>query len=349
MSRKSLSKHSATVATKKIGGAYQTKKQRLHICNLFIEWCFKNGYLFNSLKDISQEMLIAYFQSLEVDGVSVATQHNRLSAISKAYKVLQPHSSSSIDFLDISTKTIGLQPRNRAGTKLPIPDDMFQAVIKRAESLNEPAPGFVIALRLQRLLGLRGLESLMSVRDLEQYALEAVDFTKVPIQRGTKGGRPRVTTIIQSKALETLQVIQEALRFMKTNGGYLIVCGKNGITSAMSKYRRLAIEVGLVGVYAPHSIRYAYCVDKIIELRDSGCNRKEATSLAAQFLGHGDSRGRYVSMVYGRSVVHTLPIETRKSRISRALANVDKMIDDQRIRFNRKNPENPNSSGGAIG
>lgn len=72
----------------------------------------------------------------------------------------------------------------------------------------------------------------------------------------------------------------------------------------MQKYHRLAREVGLVGKYAPHSLRYAYCVDKIIELRDAGCNRKEATSLAANFLGHGDGRGRYVSMVYGKTVVH---------------------------------------------
>lgn len=94
--------------------------------------------------------------------------------------------------------------------------------------------------------------------------IEAVDFLKVPVISGTKEGRPRITSIIQNQVLETLKVVREALEFMGENGGFLIVCGKNGIKSALSKYHRLAIKVGLVGKYAPHSLRYAYCIDKII-------------------------------------------------------------------------------------
>jgi Integrase len=346
MSRKTEANHSAVVATSKIGGARETKDQRKRICANFISWCFKHGYLFNSMKEVTLEMLQDYFKALQQEGISVATQHNRLSAILKAIKMLQPKSDASnklkatstdvhaINVIQaVSAKTVGLAPRDRSGTKLPIPDEFFQTVLVRAACLDEPEPGFVIALKLQRLLGHRGLESLMSVADLEKYALEAVKVLNVPINRGTKGGRKRVTTIIQSKGLETLIVIREALSYMRSNGGYLIVCGKDGIKSAKSKYHRLATDVGLVGKYAPHSLRYAYCVDKIIELRDTGCNRKEATSLAANFLGHGDSRGRYISMVYGKTVVDTLSVEKRKSRLDRAMGNIDRLIGYQRIRF----------------
>jgi hypothetical protein len=122
-------------------------------------------------------------------------------------------------------------------------------------------------------------------------------------------------------------------KHVTSNSGFLIICGKNGIESAMSKYHRLAKEVGLVGKFAPHSLRYAYVVDKIIELRDAGCNRKEATSLAANFLGHGESRGRYISQVYGKTVVHTLPVETRKSRLDRAKDKIEQMISAHAISF----------------
>jgi Integrase len=334
MSRRSQAKHSATVANSKIGGARKTKEQRELICKQFIHWCFARGYLFNSLAEVTLEMLQAYFKSLQDEGITVATQHNRLSAILMTMKTLRGEKV----LLGITAKKVGLEPRNRAGTKVPIPDDFFQTVLARAESLMEPQPepGFVIALKLQRLLGHRGLESLMSVKDLESYAVqavEAIEAQKVPINRGTKGKRKRFTEIIQSKALDTLIVIREALRFMRTNGGYLIICGKHGIDSATQKYHRLAKDVGLVGKYAPHSLRYAYCVDKIIELRDAGCNRSEATILAANFLGHGDGRGRFVSMVYGKTVVHTVPIEKRKSRLDKAMGNIDRMIEAKKISF----------------
>lgn len=332
MSRRSQAKHSVNVATSKIGGARDTKKQRERICKQLINWCFQRGYLFNSLSEVTLEMLQAYFKSLQEEGITVATQHNRLSAILKTMKTLRREKQLQ----NISAKTVGLEPRNRAGTKVPIPDDFFQTVLARAASLAEPEPGFVIALKLQRLLGHRGLESLMSVKDLESYAIQAVEALeaqKIPIHRGSKGGRKRFTEMIQSKALETLIVIREALIFMRSNGGYLIACGKDGVKSAKQKYHRLAIDVGLVGKYAPHSLRYAYCVDKVIELRDAGCNRSEAMTLAANFLGHGDGRGRFISMVYGKTVVHRVPVEKRKSRLDRAMGNIDRLIEEQDIRY----------------
>ncbi len=332
MSRKTEAIHSVVVAISKIGGARKTKEQRAIICKNFIAWCFKNGYLFNSISEVTLLMLQEYFKALQNQGIKVPTQHNRLSAILKVMKILRRESVLE----GISAKTVGLQARNRAGTKLPIPDDFFKAVIERAINLEEPEPGFVLVLKLQRLLGHRGLESLMSVKDLEKYAVqavEAIEAQKVPINRGTKGKRKRFTEIIQSKALETLIVIREALEFMRANGGYLIVCGKHGIDSATQKYHRLATEVGLVGKYAPHSLRYAYCVDKVIELRDEGCNRSEAMALAANFLGHGDGRGRFISMVYGKTVMHTVPIEKRKSRLDKAMGNIDRMIEAQNISF----------------
>lgn len=329
MSRKVQAKHSVHVANSKLGGARSTKAQRKLIGDNFIDWCFGNNYVFNSIVDVTLEMLQAYFKSLQAEGVSTATQHNRLSAIRRAMKALR----CDPNLRGITAKAVGIPPRSRSGTKMPMPDELFESILAKAAELNEP--GFVIALRLQRLVGHRGLESMMCVLDLEKYALESVDFLKVPVIRGTKGGRPRISVVIQNRSLETLETIHSALLYMREHGGYLIVCGNSGLKSALAKYHRLAKKVGLVGKYAPHSLRYAYCVDKLIELRDAGFNRKEAMAFAANFLGHGDSRARYVSMVYGKTVVHTLPVEKRKSRLDRAILNLDKLISSQDVSFSQ--------------
>jgi site-specific recombinase XerD len=324
MSRKSQAKHSIFVANSKIGGARITKTQSKLIGDRFVEWCFKNNYFFNSITDATQEMLAAYMQYLKMQGISVATKHNRLSSIRRAMKSLNCDPNAK----GITAKAVGLAPRSRVGTKMPIPDNIFEEVIRKACELNES--GFVIALRLQRLLGLRGLESLMVVSSLEKFALDANQVVNgvVPITDGTKGGRSRITNIIRSKAAETLQTILDALLFMREHNGFLIEGGKLGLKSAVSKYHRLAKQVGLVGQHAPHSLRYAYCIDKLIELRDAGYNRKEATSFVANYLGHGDSRGRYVSMVYGKTVVHTLPVEKRKTRLNRAIENIEQVVSE---------------------
>jgi integrase len=229
------------------------------------------------------------------------------------------------DVMCITAKTVGLEPRSRLGTKEPIPDDKLELAIAKAVALNEL--GFALALHLQRLLGLRGLESLMSVSALEKYALEASELLNngIRITKGTKGGRPRITDVIHARANETLKTIQKALVYMHAHGGYLIDGGKSGLKSARSKYHRLAKEIGLVGKFAPHSLRYAFATEKIAELRDLGYNRQEAMVLIAKYLGHGPSRARYISSVYGQTIVHTLPIELRKSRLKRAITNLEKL------------------------
>jgi len=320
MSRKVQAKHSIFVANSKKGGARITKTQSKLIGDRFVDWCFENGYLFNSIAEVTLAMLQDYFKYLQIEGVTTATQHNRLSSILRAMKGLKCDPNAK----GITAKSVGIPPRNRSGTKMPLPDELFESIMVKAAELNEP--GFVIALRLQRLIGYRGMESMMSVRTLEKYALEAVDILKVPVIRGTKGGRPRFSVIIQARALETLDAIRASLLYMKEHGDFLIVCGSSGLESALWKYHRLARSVGLVGKYAPHSLRYAWIVEKLIELREAGYNRQEAMAFAANILGHGDSRGRYVSQVYGKTVAHTLPVEKRKSRLERAILNLDQLI-----------------------
>lgn len=342
MSRKVQAKHSIVVANSKVGGAFVTKVQRKRICKSFVDWCFDRQYLINTMADTTVDMVREYISSLKNDGISTATLHNRLASIRVSMAAL----GADPDAMGITASSIGLSARCRSGKKEPIPDDLLDIAIAKAKDSGEL--GFVLCLRLQRLLGLRGLESVMSIPDLQEYALEASEVTHkdIRITKGTKGGRPRLTEVIQARAQETLFLIKEALQHMQSNG-FLVKGKKPGLKSARSHYHATAKKVGLIGKHTPHALRYSYAVEKLIELRDQGYNRKEAASFVAKYLGHGASRDRFVSMVYGKSIIHTLPVETRKSRIVRALSNIDKLIDSQQIRFNRENSEKPNSSGGA--
>lgn len=321
MSRRSRANHSVVVANNQLGGAHATKMQRKIICKDFIAWCFTNGYPINALSEATLLMIQAYIKSLKEAGISVATMHNRLASIRRAMRAL----GEDPDVAGITAKTVGLESRDRSGVKEPIPDTLLEIAIAKALELNEP--GFAIALRLQRLLGHRGLESLMSVSELEKYAIEASQLVSanMGITKGTKGGRPRITDVIHARANETLSTIQQALVHMRKHG-FLVEGGKSGLKSARSKYHRLSAEVGLVGKYSPHSLRYAFACEKIAELRDLGYNRIEALSLVAKYLGHGASRNRYVSQIYGRSVVHSVPIEKRKSRLERAINKINLLM-----------------------
>lgn len=322
MSRKNIAKHSVILSNAKLGGARITKLQRKRICLDFLEWCFANGYPFNTFASVTKEMVDAYIKYLRDSGISVATLHNRLASIRRSVSAL----GQSPDDVGISAQSLGLESRNRAGTKEPITDALLEIAINKAIDLGEH--GFAIALKLQRLLGYRGLESLMSIPELEAFALEAnvIVTNNISVTSGTKGGRPRFTQLIHARASETMTVIKEALIYMRLHG-FLVSGSKTGLKTARSKYHTLAAKVGLTGKYSPHSLRYAYAVQKITELRDQGFNRKEALALVANFLGHGASRSRYISSVYGKTVVHTVPIEKRKSRLDRAISNLKNLGD----------------------
>ena len=182
MSRKNQAKHSISVANAKLGGARITKVQRTSVCKHFVNWCYENRYAFTSIAETSREMVLAYLQFLNAGDISIATQHNRLASIRRAMQAL----GKSPDEVGISSKALNLASRDRSGTKSPIPDDLLEIAISKAVQMNEH--GFALALRLQRLLGYRGLESLMSVHELEKFAIEAsvILKTDIAVTSGTK-------------------------------------------------------------------------------------------------------------------------------------------------------------------
>ena len=342
MSMKSEAKRSVFSANNTLGGAKSTRAQRRSHCTAFIEYCAANGMPLISMKKVTllhirsyltarglnnnneenkngekpitrQEFAADFFRKTGMKPVTNGTLHNILGSIRRSMRALKVDP----DALEITAKNLGLPPKSRVGKKLPIPDTLFFAAIEKARALGEE--GLAIALQIERYFGHRGLEALMSVEELKKFALEASNLIHgnlmpVCVTKGTKGGKSRVTMTIVKYARESLAVIADAMRYMQSHA-FLVEGKSTGLKAARKRYHALARKVGLTGQYSPHSLRYRHCTDKLEELRDAGVSRGEAMKLCAVWLGHGVGRGRFVSMVYGRTV--NFPAAQSKTRTRR--------------------------------
>lgn len=343
MSLKTEAFRSVHAANHRLGGSISTRVQRKRNCEKFIIFCFHRKTPLRSIKDAEFSQVSAYFKYLSPfifensnnvskhenparKEISLATLHNILGSIRNSMRVL----GANPDIFGITKNNLGLPSKTRSGRKAPITDELFEAALKEATQCGEA--GLVITLKLERFLGHRGQEALMSSHALKMFAVECNglinnEISPVAVISGTKGGRARQTVVIKKYAVETLETIAEALKFTAKNG-FLIKGKKPGLRSARAKYHALARKVGLVGSHSPHALRYRYCCDKLQELHDAEVPRSEALVLAAQYLGHGPARGRFVRQVYGQTIESSLPKSRRRQDYASASELVDRMVVD---------------------
>lgn len=325
MSIKRVAQNSVVDANQRVGGARSSKSARRRHGEEFLAHCRLQQVILKDIKEATPELLKSWIVSMREKGdCKEATLHNKVASIRALIKA-RGVDLKRAGFSD--SVALGLKARSRVGVKKPVTDEVFEAAIEKATTLGEH--GFVHLLKLERYLGFRGLEALMSTHALAKYAKQAKfiagqGMSEMSISDGTKCARPRDVAVIADYAQKTFEIICEALQYALQNDGFLLQ-GKPGtkLKGARYKYHRLAAKVGLTGEYSPHSMRYRYCVDKLQELHKTGVPRNEALILASQYLGHGDGRGRFVSMVYGRTVVHQLPKTTRKQNIRNVLAALE--------------------------
>jgi len=330
MSKKSNAFHSISQINNLIGGSNATKKARGRHGREIVEYLISQDVHLRSIREIETghvKKYATYLTDLSKNyrKPSAATIQNKLASI----RSLLSACGKDLTAMGIATsKELEIESRSRIGTKLPITDELFDDACKKCLEFGEI--GMLHAINLERYLGLRGLEALMSTNALLKLSKEANGIStgqicNVDIYDGTKGGRPRVTQVIFEHADVTMKVIKEALLYAQQNGGYLIEGKKSGLKTAKYLYHNLARKIDLVGEYAPHSLRYRYACDKLNELYLLGVPRKEAFAAASAWLGHGEARGRFVSMVYGKTVAHKFKITTKIKDQSAVLNFISKL------------------------
>ncbi|MBK0096677.1 integrase domain-containing protein [Erwinia sp. S63] len=288
-----LNKNLKTLA-RQAGGSFKTVSDRMKIADRFAERLLKLNIQIRDIKNIRTGHIELYMKSRLSEEISRRTLQNEMSAIRALLRVAGKTFMANPAHEKLSNQALGISETSRDGTKVAIPDTYFRQVLTSVEKKDE---GVSCALRLSRLLGLRTEETVQSAKSLRTWKKNLLNGdVKVRVVFGTKGGRPRDTTVLDREA--TLSAINTALKHLENNNGKLI--DKPSLHTAIERYRNIVREAGLTGKYAPHSLRYAYSVDVMNHHMKNGFSKEEAQALASMDLGHGDGRGHYVARVYNK-------------------------------------------------
>ncbi|SXE96400.1 DNA-binding prophage protein [Klebsiella variicola] len=249
-----LNKNLKTLA-RQAGGSFKTVSDRMKIADRFAERLLKLNVQIRDIKNIKTGHIELYMKSRLSEEISKRTLQNEMSAIRALLRVAGKTFMANPAHEKLSNQALGISETSRDGTKVAIPDNYFRQVLTSVEQKDE---GVAYAMRLSRLLGLRTEETIQSAKSLQTWQKSLINNEgKVRVVFGTKGGRPRDTTVIDREA--TLAAIKAALKHLKENNGKLI--DRPSLHTAIERYRNLVREAGLTGKYAPHSLRYAYSVD----------------------------------------------------------------------------------------
>ena len=288
-----LNKNLKTLA-RQAGGSFKTVSDRMKIADRLAERLLKLNVQIRDIKKIKTGHIELYMKSRLSEEISKRTLQNEMSAIRALLRVAGKTFMANPAHEKLSNQALGISETSRDGTKVAIPDNYFRQVLTSVEQKDE---GVAYAMRLSRLLGLRTEETIQSAKSLQTWQKSLINNEgKVRVVFGTKGGRPRDTTVIDRET--TLAAINAALKHLKENNGKLI--DKPSLHTAIEHYRNVVREAGLTGKYAPHSLRYAYSVDVMNLHMKNGFSKQEAQALASMDLGHGDGRGHYVARVYNK-------------------------------------------------
>lgn len=288
-----LNKNFKTLA-RQAGGSFKTVSDRMKIADRFAERLLKLNVQVRDIKNIKTGHIELYMKSRLSEEISKRTLQNEMSAIRALLRVAGKTFMANPAHEKLSNQALGISETSRDGTKVAIPDTYFRQVLTSVEQKDE---GVAYAMKLSRLLGLRTEETVQSAKSLQTWKKSLINNEgKLRVVFGTKGGRPRDTTVLDREA--TLVTINAALKHLKENNGKLI--DKPSLHTAIERYRNVVREAGLTGKYAPHSLRYAYSVDVMNLHVRNGFSKEEAQALASMDLGHGDGRGYYVARVYNK-------------------------------------------------
>ena len=286
-----LSREMTTLA-KQAGGSYKTVHDRIRIMDRLCRHLLALNIQVRDVKYLKARHIESYVAGRLSQRIALRTLHNEMAALRTVFKLGGREKLAASDRL--TNNALGLGGASRAGTKVAIPDERYQAVLIEAQQRDE---GLACALQLARLLGLRSQEAVQCASSLKTWErqLERHQQT-LTVVFGTKGGRPRETRIIDREAIQ--RAVTEARKVAEARNGRLI--DKPDLKTAMNFWRTQTTRLGLTGYYSPHSLRYAWAQDAMRYYLSQGFSRSEARALTSMDLGHGDGRGRYVERVYTR-------------------------------------------------
>lgn len=235
--------------------------------------------------------------------VGIASICNEMASIRKV--LLQAGRHQILNNPNLSNQSLGISGRKRTGNKEPIPPELLRQFIELALK-KDRGLGVCVLLSLQ--LGLRSEEAVQSYKSLFTWRKAILKMNnEVKVVFGAKGGRDRFTDIINLDDLE--HTVNFGIQMASSRGGKLIE--KSNLKSAMQYFSNSLRDIGMVGKYAPHALRYSYTDNLLFILEGQGYSKQEALAITSCSLGHGDGRGRYIQSTYGKLRIADRPFSLK--------------------------------------
>jgi hypothetical protein len=288
---KQLDKQLVTLA-RQGQGSFKTVADRSRIAERFSERLAKLNIQIRDVKHIKTSHIQKYIQSRQAENIANRTLQNEMAAVRSIMSVAGRNKLADPQHELLSNSALGISGASRDGTKKPISDETLRDVISYVTKKDE---GVALAVQLARYIGLRTEETVQSAKSLKTWRQSLLkEDERVRVVFGTKGGRPRETTVFDRE--KVLGILNKAISYCDKHNGKLI--DKPTLHTAIERYRNIVRDAGMTGINAPHSLRYAYAQDAVNFHVQNGMSRDEAEALVSMDLGHGDGRGRYIKQVY---------------------------------------------------
>lgn len=273
-------------------GAHKTVHHRQMMMKRFGQYLKDNNIQIHDISQIKVSYIEGYIQTRLSQGISKRTLQNEMSAIRQTLRAADRNKLA--DHPRLSNPALGLSGASRKGTKVAISQAQYQAIHEEA---LQKSPALAATLNIAVILGLRGEEAVQSCQSMKTWQKALLQGkTTLHVVFGTKGGRPRDVRIINPQ--KTLQAVNNALAIMSQQSGKLI--DKPNLKKAMNYWRNSTYRLGLTGQIAPHSLRYAFTQEQVGQYLKQSYSEQEALAKVSIDLGHGDGRGRFIKLVYGK-------------------------------------------------
>lgn len=293
MSHKSLTADLCRAARRARGKqADHTWKGREEAFARFAQFLWNAGYQIHTVGQIREKHFRAWIDDLIARGRTKRTIANNATHIRTALEGIKRR-----PFADkVSNASLGIAGASRAGTKRPMSPEEFEPYRVKAAATD---PGVALVLELELQFGLRAEEGIRSVKSLADWfrvLTNPLSDGYVTIIYGTKGGKTRRSPPLDRE--HAMDIVRRALEFSRQHRGQLV--RKLDMKKAMARYHYVTDKVGMTRENAPHSLRYWYATEHLRRLKATGVARRVAVAGVSTWLGHGDDRGTWVELVYGR-------------------------------------------------
>lgn len=273
----------------RMGGSTLTQEARENTLMHVSDTLKEDGIQVARLDDLKTRHIERYVEIQLERGISDRTLQNRMSHLRTSLRGI-----GRIDLANgerLSCKALGIDGANRDGTHRALSAQEFEAVLEAAKNRDA---GFGACVAMQRELGLRAREAVMSVKSLESWKQALERGHPIRVFHGTKGGHGRDTMPVNRE--RALEAVKTALEATSSKEGNLIK--SDSLKGAMRAFGRFCHDVGLKGVNASHCLRYGYAQERFEQLLNRLGDRREALAATSVELGHGDGRGTYIAQVY---------------------------------------------------